>query len=325
MKRSSIRTKTSIAESATNQGISWSTVLNTIILLLAFFVLLPQLDQFSTSLDALQSANIGLVALAFGLGMSTLVFAALTYRLLAGSRLQYFRTLSVQIAGTFTNRLLPAGLGGMGINIRYLSKSKFPAGQAVSLAATNNILGFVGHTILLFVLIVLSDTALGEVITFTIPTKSILIAGAVLLIVLFILWSMKGWRRRIQAVLIDGIHHVLDFRKRPQVLLLATLSSLIVTLLYGACFYVCIRAIGLELTPVQTFIVFSFGVAAGSVTPTPGGLIGVEAGMLAGLISFGLPQASSLSAVLLYRLVTYWLPIIPGFVVFKILQARKII
>jgi uncharacterized protein (TIRG00374 family) len=306
-------------------NVSWNAVLNVLILLLAFYVFLPQLDQFSTSLDTLSGSSTGLVAIAFILGMSTLLFASLTYCLLAGPQLRYFRTLSVQIASTFTNRLLPAGIGGLSLNIRYLVKSGFPAGKAGSIAAANNLLGFFGHMILVLVALLLGNLSLGEMLDIKISLKLVLLALATVLLIGSAAWLLKKPRHKVVKAVKEAATHLAAYRKKPTVLVLSLLSSLVLTMLYVTCFFVSSAAVGLDLSAAEALIVFSLGVAAGTITPTPGGLVGVEAGMLAGLIGFGFDEASSLSAVLLYRLVTYWIPILPGLIVFKLLQYRRVI
>jgi len=60
----------------------------------------------------------------------------------------------------------------------------------------------------------------------------------------------------------------------------------------------------------------------GAAVPTPGGLGGIEAGILAGLIACGVPAAPALAATLIYRGLTYWAPIIPGLFVLPWVRKR---
>ncbi len=46
--------------------------------------------------------------------------------------------------------------------------------------------------------------------------------------------------------------------------------------------------------------------------PLPGGIGGVDGGMIGALIAFGVDPASAVLAVLAYRLFAFWLPIAPG-------------
>ena len=58
------------------------------------------------------------------------------------------------------------------------------------------------------------------------------------------------------------------------------------------------------------------------MTPTPGGLGGVEAGLVAGLVAYRVASADALAAVLVYRLVSYWLMLAIGAAAFVIAERR---
>ena len=64
-----------------------------------------------------------------------------------------------------------------------------------------------------------------------------------------------------------------------------------------------------------------FGMLAGTATPTPGGLVGAEAGLFTGFTAYGVSVLDAGAAVLLFRLVTYWLPLFPGLL--ALLAGRK--
>ena len=70
-------------------------------------------------------------------------------------------------------------------------------------------------------------------------------------------------------------------------------------------------------------VVYLTGSALGSVVPTPGGLGAVEAALSAGLTAAGLPGAAAVSAVLLFRLLTFWLPVPVGWVALRYLERRQ--
>ena len=57
-----------------------------------------------------------------------------------------------------------------------------------------------------------------------------------------------------------------------------------------------------------------------SVAPTPGGVGATEAALAAGYSAVGVPPEIAISAVLLFRLLTFWLPILPGWVAFSWMQ-----
>jgi undecaprenyl-diphosphatase len=66
--------------------------------------------------------------------------------------------------------------------------------------------------------------------------------------------------------------------------------------------------------------VVQVGAAVASVAPTPGGLGALEAALISGLVAAGLDSSVAVPAVFLFRLATYWLPILPGWICFEWLQ-----
>ena len=58
----------------------------------------------------------------------------------------------------------------------------------------------------------------------------------------------------------------------------------------------------------------------GGLLPIPGGIGGIDGGLLGTLIVFGAPVAATAAAVLAYRVILFWLPLIVGAVAFYSLQ-----
>jgi uncharacterized membrane protein YbhN (UPF0104 family) len=64
--------------------------------------------------------------------------------------------------------------------------------------------------------------------------------------------------------------------------------------------------------PLPVVILAYFVGMLGNTLPIPGGVGGVEGGMIGALIGFGVSGGLAVLAVLTYRLISYWLPMIPG-------------
>jgi putative heme transporter len=62
---------------------------------------------------------------------------------------------------------------------------------------------------------------------------------------------------------------------------------------------------------------------ASAIPVTPGGLGVIEVTMVAITVGFGAPRATAVPAVLGYRIVTYWLPLLPGAVAYLRLRLSK--
>jgi uncharacterized protein (TIRG00374 family) len=70
-------------------------------------------------------------------------------------------------------------------------------------------------------------------------------------------------------------------------------------------------------------VVYLTGSALGSIIPTPGGLGAVEAALTAGLIATGMHGTVAASVVLLFRLLTFWLPVPFGWVALSYLERKQ--
>lgn len=125
-----------------------------IVAILALYIIIPQIGGFQDSFDVIKQANLSELIIAIGFSLATFFAAAGTYFVLSLRPIKYFRTVVAQMAAMFVNRLLPAGIGGMGANYVYLRKAGHTLPQAASVVAVNNLIGFVGHIALTSALLI---------------------------------------------------------------------------------------------------------------------------------------------------------------------------
>jgi uncharacterized protein (TIRG00374 family) len=292
-----------------------------VLFLLLMYVVLPRLGNFSDSVEAIKGAHIGLVLFGAAVVAATYVLAAGIYQLLGLRRLYFRRTLLVQAANAFANRLLPAGLGGLTLSVQYLRRSGYSLSQALAVAGANNALGLIGHVILMSIAIVASGGALLDDLKLPeVPHAGWLILGVVALVAANLL-IFRRLRQYLYKLTTDVSKYLAAYRKYPARLLGALACSLGLTCGYALALYLCAQAVGIDLSLWNMFVVFTVGLVATAVTPTPGGLGGAEAGLVAGMVAYGVEASPALAAVLIYRLLTYWLPLLPGF--FVLLGIRK--
>lgn len=74
-------------------------------------------------------------------------------------------------------------------------------------------------------------------------------------------------------------------------------------------------AFGIDINPVEVVAAFGFASLVGGLPGAPGGLVVVEAGLVFILAAYGFRAGSMLAPVLVFRLVSYWLPAALGFLV----------
>lgn len=292
-----------------------SSIVQLIALTIAIVVLVPQVKEFSESWQYITSADYQWVLIAVA-GMSvTILFAALVYLVLVPVRLPFRRTALIQLATYFTNRLLPSGLGGIGFNALYLVKqAKLSRTEAAVYATANNLIGFVAFSIC----VALSTLVTDSKIETELPIMTIaIVSGSIILVLAILSLTIK----RVQKRLIDFLGHLfgvlLEMTKHPKRMALSVLMSMGITASYATVLWASTKSVGIDLSLIDLFIAFIAGNTALTVSPTPGGIGAVEVAITAVIVSANVEPSIALASVVIFRLVSYWLPIIPGYISFR--------
>ncbi|HSX37181.1 MAG TPA: lysylphosphatidylglycerol synthase transmembrane domain-containing protein, partial [Patescibacteria group bacterium] len=269
---------------------SWLYIVLAAVLL---YIVLPQLGSFSQSLTLVRRAHLSWLALAVVASLGMYFVAAAKYVLLAFKPLPYGWTTVMQVASALANRLLPAGIGNIGVNFAYLVKAKHSKTQAAVVVGVNNIVGLAGHTLLTGGFVVYSWKAGKHLLPVWHVNYHWVRIGVACGLVLLICGLY--FRRFVRRALHSTSQALLAYARRPFALVGATLLSVAVTGLHMLCLWSCAQALGAHIPVSAVFIVVTAGVAAGTVSPTPGGLVGAEAGLVAALVAYGLPAATALA------------------------------
>jgi len=75
------------------------------------------------------------------------------------------------------------------------------------------------------------------------------------------------------------------------------------------------------LSPPLTVLLMGYLIGQlGGLLPIPGGIGGIDGGLIGTLIVYGTPAAGTAAAVLAYRLILFWLPLIAGGIAFAALR-----
>jgi uncharacterized protein (TIRG00374 family) len=303
-------------------------VINSVVFIAVVFVLGSQLGNLSASVSSLRYAHAGFIILATVSVSASILVAAASYQLLAGSNnLRFFPTLAVQIASGVANRLLPSGLGSLGLFTAYYRKHGLSLAAATALATTNNILGVCGNILLIVTVLLVYPSYATHVRLPHIPHTTLLAMFCVIVVAICIgLGLLTKRMSRIMAFIRAGFS-ALRLSLRPnRKTMLAFVSNILLTSLNALTLSLAVRAIGggADLSWPAALLVLSLGTFVGAAVPTPGGIGGVEAGLLAGMVAFGVASSAGLAAVLVYRVLTYWLPIIPGLLMFRRVEKRYV-
>jgi len=308
-----------------NRRFNRKTVFLLVVALLTLYIVVPRIGSFKDSLNTLRSADTAYILLGVGLWLATYFVATLVYKIISPRSLPYLPTLLVQVASGFTNRIVPAGTGAMAVNMKYLVTQGLSSINAGAIVALNNLLGFVGNMVLLILVLILDSAPLNIAYEYHVsPYVGALIIILVITVLGGLIFASRN-RSKLGRILTKAVRVLKSIFRRPERLLFAWLMSMSVTTLYGVSLFAIGLAFNVHLTIVQTLVVLTAGVVAATITPTPGGLGGAEAGLVAVLVSVGITPQQALTVALTYRFITYWLPIVPGFICFQLALKKRYI
>ncbi|MFF5335292.1 lysylphosphatidylglycerol synthase domain-containing protein [Streptomyces sp. NPDC013181] len=275
-----------------------------------------------------EQAEWGWVAAALGFSALSYVAAAMSLLGFVPERVSFGRTVLAQVAGSFVKIVAPAAVGGVALNTRFLQRSGVRPGLAVASVGASQLFGLGCHILLLGAFGYLTGT---EKTPSSLTPSRTVIAGLLTVAVLVLVVTAIPFLRkfvvtRVRSLFAGVVPRMLDVVQRPQKLLTGIGGMLLLTGLFVMCLDASIRAFSGPDTPHLSYasiaVVFLAGNALGSAAPTPGGMGAVEGALTLGLIAVGLPKEVAAPAVLLFRLMTLWLPVLPGWLCFNHLTRK---
>jgi undecaprenyl-diphosphatase len=294
----------------------------------AFYFLLPQLANVDESIEAVSSANWGWLAGAVVLSGATYVFSAIGMVGGVEARLPLVPTVQAQLASSFVNRVTPANVGGMALNVRFMQKAGVEPAAAVTGMGLNVLAGGIVHIGLLFLFLAWAGRSEGG--GFSIPSSSkLLVAIAVVLAVVGLLvatrWGRRFFRTKVLRFVKQSLSSMVTLARSPGRLLALFGGSIGVTMAYAAALACAVAAFDGGVSFAQVGAVYLGSSVIAAAAPTPGGLGAMEAALVAGFTAIGMDSAIAVAAVLSYRLATFWLPILPGWLAFRMLDRHGLI
>ncbi|MFP3988077.1 lysylphosphatidylglycerol synthase transmembrane domain-containing protein [Streptomyces sp. E11-3] len=290
------------------------------------YFLLTQLTDIDFN-ELFASAKWGWVAAAAAFSALTYFAASLSLLGFVPERVSFLRAVAAQVAGSFVKIVAPAAVGGVALNTRFLQRAGVRSGLAVASVGASQLFGLGSHIVLLLTFGYLTGT---EKTPDFAPSRTViaglLTAAVLVLVVTAVPFLRKFVATRVRSLFAGVVPRMLDVLQRPQKLLAGIGGMLLLTGLFVMCLHASVKAFSTEgtvsLSLASVAVVFLAGNALGSAAPTPGGVGAVEATLTFGLVAVGLPKEVAAPAVLLYRLLTLWLPVLPGWLFFNHLTRK---
>lgn len=237
------------------------------------------------------------------------------------------RLLATQFAAAAANHLLPTGLGAGAVNLRFMTVCGVPPARSSAALALYLLAECVGRLGLLAALLIAFPDALrlgpllpdGSALPLLLGVVGLLVtagAGAVL---------VRPLRTRVSAFARDALDEARSVHTRPARALALWGGSLAFPALQAAGLAAVGQALRLPVPPAHMVLAYLAATVAVALVPTPGGLGSVEAALVVALVAVGGPAAVATAVVLAYRIITVWLPLVPGALTLGALVRLKVI
>lgn len=292
-------------------------IFTVLVILLTLKVFIPQLDGLRESIKSLNGANYYWIAfgtLVFFLGIPIL---ALQYKTLALKPLKYRLTFNVEMAGQFVSKLLPSSLGTLSLNMYYLIKVNHTPSQATAVMSINAMLSGLAYLCLIILALSLSSLSLnGMDQSVNLPDNLMWFLILLVLGTAFVLYRYANLRNRIKNIWRDTKKSLKSFKQRPKVLAIGFVCNGLGSFTSLFAIYASAYALDVHITIADALLAYTFANIAAALIPTPGGIGSAEAGIYSGLVLVGVDGPDAILITFLYRLISYWLPIIPGYYYF---------
>ncbi|MFT4658025.1 MAG: uncharacterized membrane protein YbhN (UPF0104 family) [Candidatus Aldehydirespiratoraceae bacterium] len=292
---------------------------------LAFYSLLPQFGNLGDTVDAFGDARWEWLPAVMAAALAYFVFATISFLGSVAQPMPIAASARSQVAGSFAQLVGPASSGKMALAGRFLQRNGLTSAEASASVALNAIAGLMTHLLLMAGFFAWAGGA--DVGGVSLPSVGTLVlVAAVSVAALAIASLFRTVRRTVFRPIVDGIRtaagYVAQVIRSPLRVVALLGGSSLITLSYLLALVFSVEAFGGGLTVAQIGAAYLGAAAIANIAPTPGGIGPLEAAMIAALSGFGLDAAIAISAVLTFRLATFWLPMAPGWATFVWMERR---
>ena len=270
----------------------------------------------------LEGAQPGWLGIAIVLELLSCLSYLLMFRPIFCARMSQRTSYQLGVSELAVGSLVPAsGTAGLAFGAWALRKRGMPVQEI----ARRTVAFFVLKSAVNFVAVVVVGIAMwlgvgphvSPALTL-LPAVLAIVAIAAVSLIPFV-QARRGWTSRTAVALGDGIGDAARLLARRDWRVIA--GSAGYWAFDNAVLWACLHAFG--ETPALTLVLMGYLIGQlGGLLPIPGGLGGIDGGLLGAVVVYGLPAAAAAAAILAYRLILFWLPLILGGAALSSLRKR---
>ena len=303
-------------------------VIQLVLLVALVYVAYPFISTVPAFFSELGAANWWWALLGLAVSALTYLGAAAALWACASGTVSFHNLAIMQVANTFAATTTPAGVGGLALSTRFLQKGGLGALRATAAVALQQSVQVITHVALLIFFSVIAGTS-ANLSHFVPKTTVLYLIGGIALGIVGTFTFVPQLRRWLGTALRPRVKELggelVELAREPRRLAVIVFGCAATTLGAALALWASVNAFGGGTTFVTVTVVTMIGGTLASAAPTPGGVGAVEAALIGGLAAFGVTPAVAVPSVLLYRVLTCWLPVFIGWPVMRWLTRRDMI
>lgn len=299
----------------------------TLLAMVVFVVLvLPQLADLSGVLAEARAGDWRWILPLLLASATTYVAATVVREGSVPTRLPAAPTFAAQLAASFATLFAPGGTGGMALNVRYLQRHGLDGAQASGAVGLGFGAGVLTHLTLTVLFLLWAGRAALDAVE--LPSSGALVVAVLAIVVIGVATALLPATRRLLRDRLgpilrranQGLRAALD---TPGAIAALLGGSLLLTLGNVAAFTFAAEVFALDRSFATLGAVLLVGTAVAAIAPTPGGLGIVEAALVGSLVAVGVEEDQAVTTTLLFRIGTFWLPVLPGWLALRWLRRTE--
>jgi len=332
----------------------WINAIIVLVIFLTLFTIVGNLNDFNEIAAIVQTMHAGYLWLAICASILSLLFLSLSNHIVLralNKEIGLVDGFLIQSIETFFNGITPFSSGAQPFQLYYYHKMGVPSNEATSVLAVNFII-FQSTSVFLTtigliiyfqeILNVMGSNIIYILIGYTINTT--ILVGLFLLAyvksayklfeALFIFFERFKWTKKgAYKLRMKTENYVGKFQggvkflfTKKRVLILSSLTKMISLILLYSTTVIIFRALGQTTSTSTAFYMFFSGILAVTTmmfVPLPGASGGTELSFSLLLAGVGLLSVQIVTVMLIWRIVTYYLGMLFGFIGFLLLKTRR--
>jgi glycosyltransferase 2 family protein len=309
--------------------ISWVNLVFGLGTLIGVWAIIGVLSDVSGALAVIKGARWAWVALAFVLAQLPIVGDAWALLGSVAGQLPFGRCVALETSNNFV-ALVGGDAARFAVRVRFFQRQGYDAETAISSGAIATSGSWLAKSALFLLAL---GFAAGD---FQVPQSSggdqraiwvvlgvVLAAGIAAALVTLIPRLRRLARDRLRPHVVSIWANVKMIAATPRKIVYVLAGSVLAQLLVAFALGASLHAVGQQASLAVILVVMTAASLIGSAVPVPGGAGVVEAGLIAGLTSAGVPQDQAVAAVLIQRLCTAYLPPIWGWLTLAWMRRRE--